>query len=228
MSTRVSPDGMYYWDGQGWVSTLSPDGRHRWNGAAWVPVPGQPYIPVPGQQAGAARQPTSWTRPLQYAVAGWYVWSAIYSLTLPLWMGGLMSQIINQSIANQEAIHPDQPPPPAGFAEMMQNATTIGMWIGVGILVAIYAVPFIGALRRWTWIFYVVMVLLGLSALLLPIDMFDAAMGPRLSGASSFTMPSWFYVVNVVTGLPGAALFAWMLIAQITRGPWAMKRPASY
>jgi len=214
---------MYYWDGQGWVSTLSRDGRHRWDGAAWVPVADQPYIAAPGQHAGAARQPTSWTRPLQYAVAGWYVWSAIYSLTLPLWMGGLTTQIMNQSIANQQRLNPDAAPPP-GFTEMMQNAATIGMWVGVVVLVAIFIVPFIGALRRWTWIYYVVMVLLGISALLLPLDLFDTAVGSRLSSASAFTMPSWFYVLNFVTGLPGAALFAWMLIAQITRGPWAMKR----
>lgn len=225
MSARVSPDGMYYWDGQTWVSTLSNDGRHRWTGTAWVPVSGQPFIAAAGA-VGAARQPTSWTRPLQYAVAAWYVWSAIFSLTLPVWMNGLMTQILNQSIANQEALHPDQPLPPAGFAATMQNAATVGIWIGVGILVAIYAVPFIGALRRWTWIYYVVLVLLGLSALFLPVDLFDAAMGQRLS-ASSFAMPSWFYVVNFVTGLPGAALFAWMLIAMITRGPWAMKRVSS-
>ena len=224
MSTRVSPDGMYYWDGQGWISTLSPDGRHRWNGAAWVPLAAQPYVAGPGQQAGAWRQPTAWTRPLQYAVAGWYVWSAIYSLTLPFWMSGLMTQIMNQTIANQEALHPDQPPPPAGFAEAMQNAASIGMWIGVVVVVAIFIVPFIGALRRWTWIYYVVMVLLGISALLLPLDLFDAAIGPRLSSASAFAMPLWFYVLNFVTGLPGAALFAWMLTAQITRGPWAMKK----
>ncbi len=223
MSTRVSPDGMYYWDGQGWVSTLSRDGRHRWDGAAWVPVADQPYIAAPGQHAGAARQPTSWTRPLQYAVAGWYVWSAIYSLTLPLWMGGLTTQIMNQSIANQQRLNPDAAPPP-GFTEMMQNAATIGMWVGVVVLVAIFIVPFIGALRRWTWIYYVVMVLLGISALLLPLDLFDTAVGSRLSSASAFTMPSWFYVLNFVTGLPGAALFVWMLIAQVTRGPWAMKR----
>jgi hypothetical protein len=223
VSTRVSPDGMYYWDGQGWVSTLSSDGRHRWTGSAWVPVGDHPYIAAPGQQAGVEREPTSWTRPLQYAVAGWYAWSAIYSLSLPFWMSGLVTQIMNQSIANQQRLNPDATQPP-GFADMMQNAATIGMWIGVVIAVGIFVVPFIGALRRWTWIYYVVMVLLGISALLLPIQIFDAAMGARLSSASSFTMPSWFYVLNFVTGLPGAALFAWMLIAQITRGPWAMRR----
>lgn len=223
MSTRVSPDGMYYWDGQTWVSTLSPDGSHRWNGTAWVPMPGQPYITASAQSTWSSRQPTSWTRPLQYAVAGWYVWSAIYSLTTPFWMGGMMNQLVNQSIANQQRLNPDSSLPP-GFADTMTNVMTVGIWLGVAISVAIFAVAFVGAMRRWTWIFYTVLVLLGLSALLLPLDLFDAAVGPALASSASFAVPTSFYIVGFVTGLPGAALFVWMLLALITRGPWAMKR----
>jgi len=223
MSTRVSPDGMYYWDGQTWVSTLSPDGRHRWTGATWVPATGPAYVAVAGPVAGAGRQPTSWTRPLQYAVAGWYGWSALYTLTLPFWLGGLITQIANQSVANQEQLNPGAPPPP-GFADMMNNVATAAMWITVVILVAIFVFLLIGALRRWTWIFYTVLVLLGLSALFLPVDLFDAAIGARLSSASSLAMPTWIYIYSFVAGIPGAVLFAWMLIALIARGPWAMRR----
>lgn len=223
MSTRISPDGMYYWDGQTWVSTLSSDGRHRWDGTAWVPMPGQPYITGSGQPPGGLRQPTSWTRPLQYSVAGWYVWSVVYSLTVPFWMGGMMNQLVNQSVANQQRLNPDASLPP-GFAETMQNAMTVGLWIAVAILVAIYVVPFIGALRMWTWVYYTVLVLLGLGALLLPLDLFDAALGPAFGSTSSFTVPTSFYIFGFVTGLPGAALFVWMLVALVTRGPWAMKR----
>ena len=34
----LSWDGMHYWDGRAWVSTLSPDGRYRWDGRSWMPV----------------------------------------------------------------------------------------------------------------------------------------------------------------------------------------------
>jgi hypothetical protein len=37
LSTQMSPDGKYYWDGTQWMSAISPDGRSRWNGTAWVP-----------------------------------------------------------------------------------------------------------------------------------------------------------------------------------------------
>lgn len=215
---------MYYWDGQRWVSTLSPDGRHRWSGVAWVPVLDRPFTAASGTQARDARTPTSWTRPLQLAVAAWYVWSVIYALSIPLWMGGMMNTVVDRYIANQEAIHPDQPLPPAGFTEGMHTSATIGMWLGVAILVAVYAVALIGTSRRWTWIFYAILVLLGLGALLLPLDIFDAAIGQRASATSALAMPAGYYVFSSIAGLPGVALFAWMLIALLTRGPWAMRR----
>ena len=224
MSARVSPDGMYYWDGQGWVSTLSPDGRHRWNGTAWVPMGDQPYIAAPAYAMSPARQPTSWTRPLQYAVAGWYVWSAIYALATPFWMGGMMTQILNQSFQQQEQLNPNVTPPPPGFTDMMSNFMSISLWITAAIYCAVFAVIIFGALKRWTWIFYTVLVLLGLSALLLPIDLLYVFVGGRIGAFSGVTMPSSIYVLSFFTGIPGAALFAWMLIALIKRGPWAMRR----
>ena len=35
MSAQFSPDGLFYWDGQRWVSAISPDGAWRWDGSAW-------------------------------------------------------------------------------------------------------------------------------------------------------------------------------------------------
>ena len=33
----LSPDGLWWWDGTRWQTTVSPDGRWRWTGAQWVP-----------------------------------------------------------------------------------------------------------------------------------------------------------------------------------------------
>jgi WD40 repeat protein len=35
---RLSDDGLWYWDGQQWRSTLSEDGRWRWDGEQWRPA----------------------------------------------------------------------------------------------------------------------------------------------------------------------------------------------
>src|SRR5438270_336506 len=159
LSAQLSPDGMYYWDGQRWVSTLSHDGRTRWNGTAWMAVGGQPFAPAPYQSQRTARRPTSWTRPMQYAVAGWYVISALFTLTVPFWMGGMMSTIMTQSFQRQEQLNPNVTPPPPEFIQTMTTFMNGVLWVSALFGAAICAVFVLGALRRWRWTFYAVLVL---------------------------------------------------------------------
>jgi len=35
---QLSADGLWWWNGQQWISTLSDDGRWRWDGRTWQPV----------------------------------------------------------------------------------------------------------------------------------------------------------------------------------------------
>ena len=227
MSTRLSPDGMYYWDGQQWVSTLSHDGRTRWNGTAWVSTPGQAQAPFGYQTAGpVTREPTTWTRPLQIAVAAWYALEGIYALTLPFWMGGTMSQAMNRAIQRQEQLNPTATPPPADFANTMTSFMNGALWVVAVFGLVIAAVVVIGALSRWTWIYYVVMVLLGLGAISLPLDLVNAVSGSTISSASGFSLPSWTYWLGLLTAIPGTALFIWIVLAMVRYGPWAMRKVA--
>ena len=226
MSARLSPDGMYYWDGQTWKSTLSPDGRFRWDGSAWTPAPTSMGAVGPAYMARPQREATSWTRPLQYAVAGWYVWSILFTLAEPLWMGGVMSNAISQSFQRQQQLNPNVSPPPAAFTDFMTSVTTVSLWASVVVYSIVFAVIIVGAWKRWVWMYYVVLVLLGLSAILLPVDLFYVFAGSAIGGSSGLTVPSWVYPLSFLTGLPAVALFIWMLIALIKRGPWAMRRPA--
>jgi hypothetical protein len=226
VSSQVSPDGMYYWSGTEWLSTLSPDGRHRWNGKTWVPVSSQVLMPVYPTAAARPRVPTSWTRPLQYGVAAFYTVSALFSLTLPFWMGGIMSQAVNQSIQNQQRLYPDASPMPADLVNTMTSIGTGVAWFAALFSIAICVIVIVGALKRWTWIFYVVLVFLGLGVISVPLDLIDALAGSSFSGVSGFSMPSWIYWIGVAESIPTTALFVWMLVAVIKRGPWAMARPA--
>jgi hypothetical protein len=216
---------MYYWDGQQWLSTLSHDGRSRWNGSAWVPTGAASpvgYHPAPG----IARQPTSWTKPLQYAVAGWYALSALYTLTTPFWLKGPMTQAIAQSIQRQEQLQPTARPLPPGFTETMSSIMAVGLWASAVIGVVISVVIIVGAFKRWTWMYYVVLVLLGFSTISLPLNITNIFVGPSMAAAQGFNLPSWTYWIAVVISIPAAALFVWMIIALIKRGPWAMTRMA--
>jgi hypothetical protein len=226
LSVRLSPDGMYFWDGTQWLSTLSHDGRSRWNGSAWVPT-SQSGAPAGYQPAArSSRQPTSWTRPLQYAVAGWYALSALYTLTTPFWLSGPMTQAINQSIQRQQQLQPTTSQMPPGFLDAMNSVMAVALWVSAVIGVAVCVIVIIGALKRWTWMYYVVLVLLGFSTISLPLNFINVFAGPAMSAAQGFSLPSWTYWLSVVVSIPAAAIFVWMLVAVIKRGPWAMTRVA--
>jgi hypothetical protein len=212
VSTQISPDGMYYWDGTNWVVTLSLDGRWRWNGTTWVPVVGAPQV---AYQPAPSRVPTSWMKPLQYAVAAWWALSEIYRLFLP---SGTMFQLINQSIQREQVFNPNATPLPADLANTMGSLLTVA-----GVAIAVLIV--IGTLMRSTWIYYIVLVLLGPRAVSLPVDLISAASGSALTPASGLVMPSWALWIGILYGITGAALFVWMLVAIVQRGPWAMVRP---
>lgn len=219
MSTRFSPDGMYYWNGAQWVSTISPDGRYRWDGANWVPAGygyGAPLMPAPPTR----REPTSWTRPLQYAVAGWYGITGLISLTVPFWMGGQMSQIMRASIAQQEAQSPNVTPPPQSFYDMMNGIVTASLWVAAGFGIALAILFIVAAINRWVWAYYVVLVLLGLGVVSGPANFL------RFGATASFgyTPPAWFFAYGIVTWLVSTALFVVLLIALIRRGPWGMRK----
>jgi hypothetical protein len=159
-------------------------------------------------------------------MAGWYAVSALYTLTTPFWMGGPMTQAINQSIQRQEQLQPATSQAPPGFTEVMTSVLGVALWVSAVIGVAICVVVIVGALKRWTWMYYVVLVLLGFSTISLPLNIITIFVGPSLSAAQGFSLPSWTYWISVVLSIPAAALFVWMLIALIKRGPWAMNRVA--
>jgi hypothetical protein len=96
------------------------------------------------------------------------------------------------------------------------------LWVSALLGVAISTVAVIGALKRWTWMFYVVLVLFGLGVLGLPVNIVTLLAGR--SNLSGFNMPSGFIWLSIGFGLIGTALFVWMLVAVIRYGPWAMAK----
>ena len=217
---------MYFWDGQAWQSTLSADGRFRWDGSKWTPVSSMAATSY-GLVAPPQREPTSWTRPIQYSVIGWYVWSIIWVLATPLLLGGMMSGIVNQSFQRQQRLNPEVSPPPAAFYDAMTSFASAALWVTAVLYSAAFVVIIVGAWKRWTWMYYVVLVLLGLTAILAPINLVSFFFGSAVSRAfGGLTTPSWVSGIAFITSLPAIALFVWMLVALIRRGPWAMRRPA--
>ncbi len=155
-------------------------------------------------------------------VAAWYALSGLYALSLPFWMSGTMSQLINQSIQRSTAQNPEVSPPPAEVISTITAMMSGVLWIAAIIGVVISVVIIIGALNRWTWMFYVVLVFLGLGAISLPFNIIGALAGS--TALNPYSLPVWVTWLSVVLGIPSTALFVWMLVAVTRYGPWAMTR----
>jgi hypothetical protein len=169
------------------------------------------------------REATGWTRPLQYAVAAWYALQGVYAISLPFVMAGPMADYANQIIQRNAELNPNVAPPPADFLAIVTTAMTWGLAIGAVVGVAISVVAIIGALKRWTWVFYVVLILLGLETVSFPFTLISAF---STSAINPVKLPVALTATSVAFGFPAVALFVWMLVAAMKRGPWGMKRAA--
>jgi hypothetical protein len=217
---------MYFWDGQQWASTLSPDGRFRWNGSTWEPMPAMsypaPYYPV----RPLRREQTSWTQPLQIAVVARYLASGLYGLALPFWMHGYMSAVMQRSLQQQQQAYPPGQGPPPGFTDMMNSIVTGSIWIGAIFGLALTVVAIVGAVQRWTWAYYLIVVLLGFTLLGTVFNLINLAAGGALTSRQP-QPPEFTRVAAYIFGAIDTVLFVWMLVALVRRGPWAMRRNVS-
>ena len=175
------------------------------------------------REPSTPRVATSWTAPLQFSVAGWFALQAFWSATLPFWVGGQLSQMFVEAVQRQQQLDPTVSPPPADYVTTMNTMFSGIFWIvgALGIVVSLVVV--IGALGRWNWIYYAVLVLLGLWILSLPYNQVNEYI-LRTAFPAPVTLPSWVNLVSVAFGIPSAALFVWMVVALAKRGPWAMVR----
>jgi hypothetical protein len=175
------------------------------------------------QQPATARVPTPWTKPMQYAVAAWYALAALYAVSLPFWMSSVITQAFTQSFQRQAQLNPNVSPPPPEFMSSMTSMMSGILWASAIIAVVVCAVLAVGAVMRWTWIFWVVLILLGLGTLGLPFNLISAVSGSSYA-ANLYGLPAWTTWLSVAIGIPNAALFVWMLVAAIRYGPWATTR----
>src|SRR5260370_8563373 len=183
---------------------------------ARMAVPAYPLY----QQPATVRVRPRWTRLMQYSVAAWYTLPAIYGLSLPFWMSGVMTQAFNQSFQRQAQLNPNVSPPPPEFVSSMASMISGILWASAIIAVVVCAVLAVGAVLRWTWIFWVVLVLLGLGTLALPFNLISALAGSTYA-ARLYESPPCTTSLSLAIGIPNAALFVWMLVALVRYGPWA-------
>jgi hypothetical protein len=110
----------------------------------------------------------------------------------------------------------------SGFAEQ---------WVAVvGVLMVVFSIALliltlVGTLKRWTWFYWVFMVVTGLSVLGLPQQLLQvfgvgASGGP---GQPALVLPLPNALYGLFIGCGQLALFIWMIVALRRFGPWACR-----
>lgn len=199
MSTQLSPDGYWWWDGAQWVSAISPDGRWRWDGERWVvnEVAARPVGPV-------RYEPTPDTRRVQLAVIGWLLVSAVYTIVvLPATFQASM----------QTALRTSPTLDPGVFNGMMTVLVVFAVSFGLiwaGLLIY-------GTWSMWRWVYYLQMILGALSAF----SILSNALALAGIGTTAL-MPIWTRAGGLVFSILNLGLGIWLfLLWRRYKSAWA-------
>lgn len=215
-----SPDRRYWWDGSQWLLAVSRDGQLWFDGTEWRPNPLTP--------PGIPLVPTRWTRALQAAVvAVTLLGFGSFVATLPL----IASMPTPTVVVVPEGTSPEAA---ARFTQTMRPVMVASLIFMAAIFGAVAALIVMGTIRRWLWMFWVVLVLLGLNMLvnvLMPLLLRVAGLLPATPppGVIPSRPPPVPMVVSVVGELVLAAavvLFVAMVVAALRIGPWACRKAA--
>jgi hypothetical protein len=184
------------------VGQVSPDGQFRWDGHQWVPIP------------QGEREPTPWTRPMQLGVAAFFVVEILFSI--------ITSAVFINHDSMLKVMQAQGTSIPQGTdVNTVVNISIVFAWVVTGIIAAIELVAALGSYLQWRWMFWVVLVLLGLGSVGAVTNLNTFA-HPQTS-----PVPTWGVAISELMALVSLGLFIWLLIGAIRYGPWAMKKPGS-
>jgi hypothetical protein len=163
---------------------------------------------------------------MHYLVAAFYGVQAIFLGSMPFWYIQTMTQWADAMNRQNQQLNPSSPTLPPDLMGNINSEMTVAFYLAVFVIFAICVLALIGALRRFMWAFYVILGLLLLEALYLG---FSAVMSTlsslvtsALLGQSVGPHPLMTWAEGVFA-IASAALLAWMLIAMVRTGPWAMR-----
>jgi hypothetical protein len=184
------------------VGQISADGQFRWDGQQWVPIP------------LGEREPTPWTRPMQLAVAGFFVLETLFSI--------LTSALFINHDSMQRVMQAQGTSIPAGTdLNTIISISIVLAWVVVAVLGVIDLVAALGSYLGWRWMFWVALVLLAFGAIGAVTNL------NTFAHPQSSPVPTWGVAIGELLSIASLALFIWLLIGAIRFGPWAMKKPGA-
>ena len=173
------------------------------------------------------RNPTSWTRPLQIAVIALAAAQILYSVSYPYWSASAWNWWNNM-------LNPQGPqahwfgwplPPPGSLHDILLELLDI--YGGTLLTVAIAMAVIVAAIKRWSWAFLAIGVLLALYGL---VRMYNLLV--NVIAFPALPPPPWGPVLmpdvgfEGVFGLVALVLWLYVIVALATRGPWGMRKVA--
>ena len=181
---------------------VSADGQFRWDGQQWVPIP------------SGSREPTPWTRPMQLAAAALLTVEALITVAS-------VAIFYNQDAVRKTLEAGGTQIPQGATEDQIITFTIVGAIAFAALLGLLELFGALGAVLRWRWIFWYVLVLMGLgslSALFGLVGLFRPTNSP---------IPIGIQIFEEVLAFGAVAMLIWMVIGLIKFGPWAMKRPGT-
>jgi len=173
------------------------------------------------------RTPTSWTRPLQIAVIALAAGQILYSVSYPYWVASVWNWWGSIVSSGSPQVHWwGWPLPPPGSLHDVLPAL-LDTFGGPVLTVAIAVAMIVAAIRRWSWAFLAIGVLLALYGLFRAYNLLvNVILFPALPP------PPWGPVLmpdvgfEAVFGLAALVLVLFVIVALATRGPWGMRKVA--
>ena len=198
---QLSPDGYWWWNGSQWVSAVSADGRWRWDGEKWV------VNDVGTRLIGPVNyEPTPDTRRIQIAVTIYLLLSYAYTVV-----------VIPQSMAASMKASLQAAP---AYDPSLLNGLVTGITVGTLVAGVIWGgVLIFGTWSTWRWVYYLLMILGGFSALSV------LSNGAALAGVgTSAILPAWVLSLGIVFAVINFGLALWMfMLWRRYKSAWARR-----
>jgi hypothetical protein len=184
------------------LGQVSPDGQSIWDGSQWNPITAFRW------------EPTETTRRMQLLAGGYLVLAGLINPSLTYLFQSYVRQVLEKSLQQNPSVTPDQ------MTQIVDLSVTGGLVVAVAFG-AIYAVfGILTLLRRWGWLFYADLVILGLGGLGVFSGLFGLARGT--GGPLGLVIP------NLVLAAAALALFTWMLVVRIRGSVWAGRKVPNF
>ncbi|MDQ6919458.1 MAG: hypothetical protein M3Z98_08880 [Candidatus Dormibacteraeota bacterium] len=179
---------------------VSPDGLFVWDGSQWNPITTFRWEPTPT------------TRRMQLLAGGYLVAAGLLTTLLTFFTVPAARQSAEETLREQNpALTPDE------IRMAVDFAITIGLAVAV-LVGAVYVMFGLMTLfRRWGWLFYADLVVLGLSGVL-GVGSGVISLATRTAGPIGLLIP------NLVLSLAALALFTWLLLTRIRGSVWGARK----